>query len=226
MKNKLSDRLSAVYDLVTVGSVVADVGCDHAFLSIALVSDGRSPEAYAMDINKGPLEKAAANIEAAGLSEQVHTILSDGLTGLEKSVDSIVICGMGGSLIISILETSIDKVRNAREIILSPQSDAAKVRIWLRDHDFSLAEEKAVVDAGKYYEIIKVVPYGADGWGDGKAFTMKYGPYLLKHHDPVLAVHLKKREQVLASILNGMDKSSSRYVELKGEEDKCRSFVK
>ena len=195
MSVKLSERLKAAYDMVTEGSVVADVGCDHAFLSIALVSSGKSPEAFACDVNEGPLEKAKEHITAAGLSEKIHPHLSDGRKGLDSPVDSIVICGMGGSLVISILEQSIEKAKGARELILSPQSDIFKVRSYLRAHGFSLLEERAVTDAGKYYELMKVRPGGAltlwDRYGD---FGLKYGPYLIEHRDKTLMDHIKKRQ--------------------------------
>ncbi len=218
MSVKLSERLKAAYDMVTEGSVVADVGCDHAFLSIALVSSGKSPEAFACDVNEGPLEKAKEHITAAGLSEKIHPHLSDGLKGLDSPVDSIVICGMGGSLVISILEQSIEKAKSARELILSPQSDIFKVRSYLRDHGFSLLEERAVTDAGKYYELMKVRPGGDltlwDKYGD---FGLKYGPYLIEHRDKALMDHLKKRQAAIEGIIAGISGENKRKEELQKE---------
>ena len=220
MSVKLSERLKAAYDMVTEGSVVADVGCDHAFLSIALVSSGKSPEAFACDVNEGPLEKAKEHITAAGLSEKIHPHLSDGLKGLDSPVDSIVICGMGGSLVISILEQSIEKAKSARGLILSPQSDIFKVRSYLRDHGFSLLEERAVTDAGKYYELMKVRPGGAltlwDRYGD---FGLKYGPYLIEHRDKTLMDHLKKRQAAIEGIIAGISGENKRKEELQKEAD-------
>lgn len=220
MSVKLSERLKAAYDMVTEGSVVADVGCDHAFLSIALVSSGKSPEAFACDVNEGPLEKAKEHITAAGLSEKIHPHLSDGLKGLDSPVDSIVICGMGGSLVISILEQSIEKAKSARELILSPQSDIYKVRSYLRDHGFSLLEERAVTDAGKYYELMKVRPGGDltlwDKYGD---FGLKYGPYLIEHRDKTLMDHLKKRQAAIECIIAGISGENKRKEELQKEAD-------
>ena len=218
MSVKLSERLKAAYDMVTEGSVVADVGCDPAFLSIALVSSGKSPEAFACDVNEGPLEKAKEHITAAGLSEKIHPHLSDGLKGLDSPVDSIVICGMGGSLVISILEQSIEKAKSARELILSPQSDIFKVRSYLRDHGFSLLEERAVTDAGKYYELMKVRPGGDltlwDKYGD---FGLKYGPYLIEHRDKALMDHLKKRQAAIEGIIAGISGENKRKEELQKE---------
>ena len=224
MSVNLSRRLKAAYNMVSEGSVVADIGCDHAFLSIALVSSGRAESAFACDVNKGPLEKASKNIEAAGLSEKIHTVLSDGLISLNEPVDSIVICGMGGSLIISILNNSLEKVNAARELILSPQSDTAKVRIWLRDHNFSLKKETAVTDAGKYYCVMRVVssdkPTGWEAAGvpeEAFYYVMKYGPYLISHPDSVFREHLLKKEKEIRKILAQLDTENPRYKELDEE---------
>lgn len=224
MGMNLSKRLRTAYDMVTDGSVVADIGCDHAFLSIALVSGGKAVRAFACDVNEGPLKKAEANIKATGLSDRIRTVLSDGLCSLDEPVDSIVICGMGGSLIISILEKSLEKVKAARELILSPQSDIAKVRIWLYEHGFSLLKETAVTDAGKYYCVMRVVPGDEpEGWEvpyvpkEAFFYVMKYGPYLLAHGGSVFEEHLSKRENELKKILVKLDRTSDRYKELDEE---------
>ena len=36
----LGKRLQCIHDLVEKGSIVADIGCDHALLSIALIESG------------------------------------------------------------------------------------------------------------------------------------------------------------------------------------------
>ena len=66
---ELSKRLQAVADLVTPGSILADVGCDHAYLSICLVQAGKISRAVAMDVNRGPLGRAQEHIRQFGLEE-------------------------------------------------------------------------------------------------------------------------------------------------------------
>ena len=75
----LSERLKAVADMVTVGNRVCDVGCDHGFVPIYLVQQGKSPRVLAMDLREGPLRAAREHVAAYGLCGQIETRLSDGL---------------------------------------------------------------------------------------------------------------------------------------------------
>ena len=43
---------------MTAGSVLADIGTDHAYIPIWLAENGRIRGAVAMDVNRGPLERA------------------------------------------------------------------------------------------------------------------------------------------------------------------------
>ena len=52
---KLTNRLSAVAQLVRENASLADVGCDHGYLPAYLVLNGRIQSAVAGDINEGPL---------------------------------------------------------------------------------------------------------------------------------------------------------------------------
>ena len=107
---ELSKRLQAVADLVTAGYKVADIGTDHAYIPIFLLETGKTDWAAAMDVNKGPIEKARENIRAYGLEAQIETRLSNGFLALGKGeVQSAVIAGMGGNLVIRILQEGSDE---------------------------------------------------------------------------------------------------------------------
>ena len=75
----LSGRLRMLADMVTPGSRLVDVGCDHGFLSIYLVQEGACPTVLAMDVREGPLAAAKRHVEAYGLGEYITLRLSDGL---------------------------------------------------------------------------------------------------------------------------------------------------
>ena len=59
---RISDRLRTVAHMCEKGAVVADIGTDHGYLPIYLVQEGIAPSAIAMDLRKGPLDKAKKHI--------------------------------------------------------------------------------------------------------------------------------------------------------------------
>ena len=48
---KISNRLKSIAGLVTEKDVIADIGCDHAYLDIYLVKNKIVPKAYVSDVN-------------------------------------------------------------------------------------------------------------------------------------------------------------------------------
>ena len=93
----LSNRMQALTDMVTPGTVITDVGCDHGFVSVYLVQKGISPRVIAMDVRPGPLEHAREHIREYGLEDRIETRLSDGLHSLKTGEAAGMICaGMGG----------------------------------------------------------------------------------------------------------------------------------
>ena len=156
---ELSKRLEAVAAFVTAGYTLADIGTDHAYIPIELVRTGHIPQAIAMDVNRGPLERAEENIREHGLSERISTRLSDGFSAMEPGeADSAVIAGMGGGLTIRILKEGERVVNTLKECILQPQSEIEKVRAFLLEEGFLFIAEDMVEEDGKYYPMMKVMP--------------------------------------------------------------------
>ncbi len=154
---RLSKRLQAAADFVSMGSRAADIGTDHGFLPIYLIQSGKCPQVIAMDIRKGPLERAREHIAAAGLGDLIETRLSDGMQALEqKEADSAVITGMGGLTVLHILKEAGEIVPDLKELVLEPQSDIAKVRRYLREHKMVIDQEELVQEAGKFYPVLHV----------------------------------------------------------------------
>lgn len=156
---ELSRRLQAVAAMVTASYTLADIGTDHAYIPIYLVEHQIVPQAVAMDINEGPLDRARAHVEEHGLTGQIALRLSDGMKELHPGeVQSAVIAGMGGALMIRILQDSKETVESLRECILQPQSEIAKVRAFLLQEGFLFIQEDMVEEDGKFYPMMKVVP--------------------------------------------------------------------
>ena len=155
---QLSERLSSVASMVTAGNCLADVGTDHGYVPIYLYERQIIPHAIAMDVNKGPLERARLHIAEYGYHKAIETRLSDGLQALNAGeADSVVIAGMGGPLIIKILSAYPEVTASLKELILQPQSEISEVRVWLGEQGYEIVEEHMVFEDGKYYSMFKAV---------------------------------------------------------------------
>lgn len=154
---KLSKRLMAVASMVCQDQILADVGTDHGYIPIYLMEQGRITGAIAMDIGKGPLERAKEHIKMSGMGDYIQTRLSDGLAALHVGeVQSIVVAGMGGGLVIHILEEGRKVAQAVEEVILQPQSELEKVRDYLRENGYTVEAEDMVFEDGKYYPMMRV----------------------------------------------------------------------
>ena len=55
----VSKRLETIVSFVQ-GRVLADIGCDHAYVVVQSLLENRVQKAYACDVSQGPLERARA----------------------------------------------------------------------------------------------------------------------------------------------------------------------
>lgn len=155
---QLGPRLALCAKLTRPGVPVADIGTDHGYLPIWLLKTGRSPRALAADINPGPLRSARSNAKKYGVGEGLRFLRSDGLRGLTPGdADDIVIAGMGGQLILRIVEETPWLRAPVKRLVLQPMSSAPQLRQGLYDLGFDILEERACLDGGKVYSAFSAV---------------------------------------------------------------------
>lgn len=192
----LSKRLKAIADMVKPCSVVADVGCDHGFLSIYLVENDIAGRVLATDINAGPIERAEEHIREHRMENCIETIQCDGLSGINYA-DAIVIAGMGGRLMIRILTEGAGCRKTADQLILEPQSELEFFRKTLCEMGYMIDAEDFVLDEGKYYPIIHAVK----GEMNLDRTQAMYGPCLLRDKNQTLKEYLLKEKEYKLNIL-------------------------
>lgn len=204
---QLSKRLQAVADLVTPGNRVADVGCDHAYISIYLASHQISPQLIAMDINQGPIDRARENIVKYRCEGLIDVRKSNGLEKLEAGeADTILIAGMGGELTNQILTKRMEVINSVRELVLQPQSEIYKVRQMLSEKHFLIIRENMMKEDGKYYMMMKAVP--GEPMENPEEYRLyrdehyHYGRLLLEQQNPVLKEFLLWDLEICRNIMN------------------------
>ena len=154
----LTKRLETIKNLVNNSKITVDVGTDHGYVPISLITEKRALKVIACDINKGPLNNARANIQKAGLFKKIELRLGWGLVPCETGeADTVIIAGMGGILIKDILEESYIKAQSAEKLILQPMNSQDVLREYLINNNFSIKNEHLAIEGEKIYNIIEVV---------------------------------------------------------------------
>lgn len=203
----LTKRLAAAAALVPPGTNIADIGTDHAYLPAALVRSGTCPAAIAADVARGPLAAARAHIEGLGLMARIDCRMSDGLTSIRPhEVDGAVFCGMGGPLIMRLLDQSPAVVATLSFLVLQPQSEAAVVRRYLYEHDWHIDAEQLVLEDGRLYELLRAVP-GKEAMPSGRELDL--GPCNWAGKVPLVPQLIAKLREKDERVLAGLRRSQS-----------------
>lgn len=189
---RLSNRMKAIVNMVDEGTV-ADIGCDHAFVSIALIQSGKASRVIAMDVKPGPIRIAGANVSAYCMEDKIQIRLSDGFAALgECEAECAIIAGMGGQLMVDILRAGNSHMKNGIHLVLQPQSEMHVVRAYLHKTGYEIIREDMLQEDGKYYVVMKAVP-AEEKVQEYSEAELRYGRLLLESRNPVLMEYLKNR---------------------------------
>ncbi len=228
---QLDPRLMECASLVEQGAVIADIGTDHAYLPVWLAKKGWISHAIACDIREGPLERAMQHIEKYQVQSLVEARLSDGLQKIRPhEVDTVVIAGMGGEMMIHILEQA-PWLKQGVTLILQPMTSVDKLRIWLSKEGYEVQTERAVQAQGKVYSAMKVRYTGAVPDMDlaypyiglvGKEKTKEAADYIQKEisrqRKRELGLRIQGKEKQADDIKKVIEQMNDRLESMKKEE--------
>lgn len=156
MKIPLSARLQACCAFVTPGARVADVGCDHGYLSIYLLKNGIASAVYASDVAESPLQSALRNAVKFGVKDQISFYLSDGVKNVPRDFDTLICAGMGADTMVSILEAA-PWLRDPRyRLVLQCQSKRELLRSYLSQKGWRIEKENVLRDGRFLYTVMAV----------------------------------------------------------------------
>ena len=158
---KLTRRLAAVAHLVREDTILADIGCDHGFLPVYLLQNGKIKSAVASDINLGPLNACKAIVQETELESKVKCVICDGLSGIgENECDDVAICGMGGELIVKIL-SQCEWIKNSKKhYIFNPMTHPEILRRYLCENGFEIGKDIIVKEGKRFYSVFEAAYTG------------------------------------------------------------------
>jgi tRNA (adenine22-N1)-methyltransferase len=204
---ELAKRLAAAAAYIPVGSVIADIGTDHAYLPIYLVETGICQRVIATELRPGPFRSALQKITEHKLAQSIDLRLGDGLNVLEPGeADVLVLAGMGGNTIREILAASPGITSKVRILVLQPMADHGDLRSWLAGNGWKINDEQLVDENGKIYVIITAVP-GYELIKD--PILTELGPRLAEKKGPLFKKYLEIIAGRYERALTGMKASKS-----------------
>ena len=217
---KLSLRLQRVALHIPKGSILADIGSDHAYLPCYAIINDLCSKAIAGEVVEGPYQSALKQVKETGLQARVDVRKGDGLDILEvDEATSVTIAGMGGTLIASILERGKNKLAKVERLILQPNVGSQNVRIWLMENNWELVDEEILEEDGKIYEILiaeagePLKPYE-----DEREKRIRFGPFLMKQQHPIFVKKWIQEKRHIEKIIEQMDASGNNHLREKRKE--------
>ncbi|MBQ7465461.1 MAG: SAM-dependent methyltransferase [Oscillospiraceae bacterium] len=196
----LQPRLQMLADLVPPAAALADVGTDHGYLPVYLLQKGAICQAIASDIGAEPLDHARRTAEEYGVSLELR--LCDGLQGIApEEVDTVVIAGVGGESIITILSAA-PWTKNGCRLILQPMTRQELLRRWLAENGYRFTAERLVEDKGTIYPILCVEGGAQPPLSEAETYSG-----LLLADDPLYGEYLTRQMARLKNAADGMRRS-------------------
>ena len=205
MKLPLSSRLLACCDYVNKGDRVADVGCDHGYLSIHLLTQGIAKSCIASDVAEGPLQSAMRNAHKFGVKNKIEFYLSDGVQSIPRDFDTMVCAGMGADTMMSIIAAAPWLKDSKYRLILQCQSKRPELRQWLYDEGFRINRETLAKDGKFVYSIMEVVFDPGHPITPAETYITKQ---LLADNHPLLPEYFERVKSGVELTISGLERSA------------------
>lgn len=212
----LPKRLAAVVNFIPEGKTVADIGADHAYLSVYLVLQGICPRVIATERNEKPWRRARALVSAYCLEDRVQVRRGEGLSALlPGEVQVAVVAGMGGTTIKELLAATPGVLQNLERLVLQPMTGAGNLRLWMVDNGWRVAEETLVKEGGRVYAVV-AAEQGEESVKD--RFLVEMGPRLVEKGDPLFLTYLQEQDKKYRRILESL--ARGRFVTARKKAEK------
>lgn len=209
---KLTPRLKTIAECIYDCEVVADIGSDHGLLPVYLMQIGKAKRIIASDISLKSLHKAEMLVKEYGLQNRIGLKVGDGLKVLKgENVNTVVIAGMGGHLISSILDQSPSITEGIEHFILQPMTKAEELRKWLNNNNYRIYNEKLVKEENRIYQVM-CATHGNEIIKDDIFYDI--GWVLYNRRDPLLSELIEQKIVRLKKIINDITKKSLNTITL------------
>jgi tRNA (adenine22-N1)-methyltransferase len=151
----IDKRLESIVELCPTVKKIADIGCDHGYVTCELVLEDKAQMVIATEKSAECLNKAVSLADAINITPFISFRQGDGFEPITKydKINFAIIAGMGGAEIIKILKK---KPKRLYDFVLQPMSDVILLRQYLIENKFNIVVDKLVKEGDKFYNVIRV----------------------------------------------------------------------
>ena len=154
---RLDERLQCAFHMLKGARSVADIGCDHGKLTAALLLNGGCERVIAGDISPDCLNKTREIIGRYRLQDRAEARLGSGLSVLSPGdCDAAAMLGMGGELIVELLEALPEVAEQMDRLVLQPMSGIEQLRQWLYENGYHVQQDRMVAVGRRWYQLLSV----------------------------------------------------------------------
>ena len=167
----MTGRIEQICAVLSRAHVFADIGCDHGYCTRYMLENALCDRAYISDISALSLEKAKTLLHREVAAGTCIPVVADGLDGIPEPCDLVLIAGMGGEEIISILRRRTLPER----FVLQPMKNSEKVRRFLVESGAHIQCDETFSEGNvrvKYYDLIAGERTGGDTYSE---LQFRYG---------------------------------------------------
>lgn len=204
----IGERLNTVASLVPTCHTVADIGTDHGYVPAYLVISKKCCRVIASDIAQGPCQSALETKKKYNLHMEMEIRNASGLKGLYAGeAEAVVIAGMGGTTIVSILEEAPEIAETVDTFVLQPMNAANVLRLWLVKHRYCIIEESLCKENDHIYVVLKAVH--AKELQELSLLEAELGPCIMKTKPVLWQEYLRDKADCYRRLLCQMEASSA-----------------
>lgn len=145
------DRIDKLCSYLDKCTTFADVGCDHGYCTRYMLKKDVCTVAVISDISAKCLQKAEKLLAEYIKNGKVTSVYCNGLEGISKDTEQVLIAGMGGEEIVSIFKNSFIP----QNFVLQPMKNIRAVREYLLSNGAEITVDEPFESGGKFYFVIK-----------------------------------------------------------------------
>lgn len=213
----MADRLQTLVSLITPCETFVDVGCDHGFMSKAVLEKGLCDRLIITDISEKCLNKARDLLKDYITRGVVTSVVTDGLNGI-KFADQVLVAGMGGEEISKII---LESPFLPNKFILQPMKNTKKVRLTLLEKGYRLEKDFVFYSGRKYYDTIVAIK-GEDAYTDEE---LEFGRTNLTEKSPDFLRRIKEEIEKIKGYIGCGNLASTTVENFRKEIEKLERYL-